>query len=486
MGLTLEQLLAVKTKEEHRDALLLHMQGVGYVQKRGPGEGSIALSGVALIEATVVIEIVVDGSLGNAYFRYSLDGGETDNGVDILVPSLGNYTIPSTGVTVTFANGPGLAEDSFFDGDTFTFDLAIPTLPTTSWHAGSVPLTIIETDAAANEDFSQSQLNVAKGGFLSTAEDAWLDLLLQEVYDTQRVQGQIAKHQVVLTDSANSGPHAITPGQLVAGTATGLRFSNSTGGNLLQGGTLTLTFDAEKRGTAYNVAIGAINTLLTSLPGVSITNTEVGSTGLSLLQQGVDRESNAAARARAQAQWGTLGTGAVEDAYRRWASDASDQVTRVRVKPDPVTPGNILLILAGPAGPVSGGVVATVEAAVQDKVVFGSVLTAQSAGSTAVAVSATVYVRAGYSGTALAQMLSNLNALFQGGTTNQGEELEGLPISDGTVKVYRTELLEMLQVAEGVRNVDLATFLPAAEETTVGLDNVAILSPTPVLTIVEV
>lgn len=484
MGLTLEQLVEAKTKEQLRDELLLAMQGVGYVAKVGAGEGSLSLSGVAAGEYEVKVKITTPGSLGVAEFRYSLDDGDTYNGADVVVPSGGNYVLTGTGVTLTFENGPGEADQSFLMGDIYSFGLTTPTLPTTSWHAGSLPRTVIEKDAEANEDFAASIQNVAKGGFLSTAEDAWVDLWLEEMYDLERTKGQIAKHTVVLEDVADSGPHNIVAGQLVAATATGLRFSNANGGTLTQGGTLSLTFEAEQRGTAYNVGVGAINVLLTSLPGVTVTNPDLGS-GTSITQQGTNRETDDAAKARAKQRWGTLGSGAVEDAYRTWAQEASDNVTRVMVKADPDVAGGVLLVVAGPAGPVDGDTVTAVEEGVEDKVPFGSILAVESAVATAVAISATVYVRAGYGSAALAAIQANLTALFQGGTNSVGEELPGLDISDGTVKVYRVDLIEQMQIPVGVRNIDLATLLPAAD-TTLADQHVATLSPAPAITIVEV
>lgn len=484
MGLTLEQLVEAKTKEQLRSELLLALQGVGYVRKVGGGEGWLTLTGVAEDELDVSIKITTDGGLGTAEFQYSVDAGDTYNAVDILVPSGGQYVLPDSGVTLVFENGPGEADVSFLVGDFFSFLLSVPTLPTSSWHAGSTPLTIVETDAQANEDMALTIQSIAKSGFLTEAEDHWLDLVLEDVYDLERSAGQVAQHTVRLTDAGSGGPYSIAAGQLVVSGASGLRFSNIASGTLLQGSTLDLTFQAEQRGTAYNLGLGGISRLLTALPGVTVANIDVGS-GSSITQQGVNRETDAAAQARAMLRWGERGDGAVEDAYALWATTASADVTRVLVKADPDVPGGVLLLLAGPAGTVDAGAISDVEDYIEPRVPFGSVLTVESAVATDVPITATVYVRAGYGSSALADMLTNLTALFQGGTNTTGELLPGIEISDGTVKVFRAELIEQMQIAAGVRNVDLATLVPAGD-TTLADERVATLDTAPVLTIVEV
>lgn len=484
MALTLAQLVPAKTKEELKEDLLLAMQGVGFVKKVGAGEGFITLSGVAEDELSIAVKITTEGTLGVAEFQYSVDGGDTYNGSDIAVPSGGQYEIPDTGVTVTFLAGPGEAEDSFLVDDVYSFEIAVPTLPTTSWAAGSTPLTIVETDAACHEDFALAVQNLAASGFLSTAVNAWLDLLCQEVYDVTRRPGQVAEHTVELTDAASGGPHSIAAGQLVATTAIGLRFANKASGILAMGGTLEMTFVAERRGSNYNVSIGAINALLTTLPGVTITNIDVGN-GTSLEVTGTDREADPAYRARAKGRWATLAAGGTEDAYLLWATTASGDVTRVKVKADPGTAGGLILLLAGPAGPVSGGAVSDVEDYIEPRVIFGGLITVESAVADPIAIEATVYVLAGYSAIALTEITENLDALIYGGTNSKDEVLPGVPISDGTDKVYRGDIIEAIQIATGVRNVDLGTLLPAAD-VTVAEDGVATLSPAIDITIVEV
>lgn len=59
----------------------------------------------------VKIKIILGGSLGTATFQYSLDGGRTYNGDNIT--SAASYTIPNSGVLLTFASGTYVANDVY-------------------------------------------------------------------------------------------------------------------------------------------------------------------------------------------------------------------------------------------------------------------------------------------------------------------------------------------------------------------------------------
>jgi len=96
--------------------------------------GDCALSGTAVNDYRIAVEILSDGDLGVATFKYSLDAGPDDTDEEqrnwsnpITVPSGGTYVVGSTGLTFTFSGG---ASTAFKDGDTFYFSAtaACPTL----------------------------------------------------------------------------------------------------------------------------------------------------------------------------------------------------------------------------------------------------------------------------------------------------------------------------------------------------------------------
>lgn len=482
MGLTFEQLLTVPTPDDVRALLFGALQGVGFVRKAGYGAGSVTASGTVILPASVRLKIATTGSLGTATFQLSTDGGAT-YGAAQAVPGGGSFAIPSTGVTVQFANGPAGSGDAFLAGDVYALELTTPTLAATSWHVGSVPRTLIETDAALMAEYAATQRAIAAGGYLSTATGDWLDILLREVYGTERIQGLPTQGTIRLADLASAGPFTIVPGQLWVGTTLGLRYSNVTGGILPQGGTLDLLWQAEKPGTAYNVSNSSVNVMFTTLPGVVVTNPGPGGGATWISQQGRNRETDAEAVARAKLRWPTLSTGATADQYTFWAKQTptyGQNVTRTKVKASATVPGQVDVYLAGPAGAVGGSTVTTVNDYIQPRINLTNLASVQSATNAPIVMAGTVYHFPGFGTVAQAQVAQNLAAYVYGGTDSAGVVQPGVPING---HVYRTALIEMVMQASGVRNVDLAT--PAAEDTTLGETEVATLN-TSALVFVEV
>lgn len=461
MGLTLSQLLEFPTKEGLREQMLLALQGVGFVRKTGTGTGALSLASTSVAARTynVRIRIAVAGELGTATFQVSTDGG-TNYAAAVTVPASGIYVVGTTGATVIFGAGPEGAGESFETGDYFDFDLSVPTLPTAAWQPGSTPLTLAELMAEACENLAVAVRNIAAGGLLRTAYGPWLDLVLENTYDLPRNAARATVGNVVLIDSAGAGPFTIAPGTVWVGTSGGLRFSNVNGGTLTLGGELTLSFQAEKPGSIYVVGGGTITQLLTSMPGVTVSNPNpVGGEWYTIA--GTDKETDAAAQDRAESRWPSLGIGTPAEAYDLWARTASDGVvTRTFVRPSPTQPGYIEVFLAGTGGSIGSPTIALVQDYVDERAGLTTVPVVDSAIAFGVIVDATAYVKAGQQVAASLAISQNLTALFGGGVNSVGEELPGIPI--GGV-VYRSQIIEQIQLAPGLRNVDLATLLPAAD-----------------------
>jgi hypothetical protein len=84
------------------------------------GNGTVTVSGNLRNEYDVLVEILSDGGLNEATFRVTIDGLV---GKIITVPdNKGEYIIPHTGLTITFAPG----NDGFKEGDTFSFSTTAP------------------------------------------------------------------------------------------------------------------------------------------------------------------------------------------------------------------------------------------------------------------------------------------------------------------------------------------------------------------------
>jgi len=465
VALTLDDLLSDVTADDWRAQLYAGLQGLGFTAYDGAAFGAVGVTGVPNANYTLAVKIASYVGSGNVVgFQYSLDGGGTYSSV-VSSASDGTYAITQAGVTVVFVAS---AQSPIFSvGDVYTIELLSPTLPTTSWEEGSTPRTLVDNNAAVLEDLSRKLKRIVAGGFLEYAFGGWLDLWGQSMYGLTRNPGRIAQGNVVLTETAGQGPTVINAGQLTFRSDSGLRYTNTAGGTLTALGTLSLPVSAEAVGTAYNVPVGTLKTLLTPLPGVTANNP--GTSGVWLTTQGLTRESDAEYKRRCKARWPGLGESkSVSDVYFLWATTASDQVTRVQPTPSVGTPGRLDIYIAGVAGALSSGVVSAVQSYIDPRAPFGTTPVVQSATNRVLNVTGTVYVETAQLAAAQAQVASNVLALQSGGTTTVNKVLPGIPIG-GTV--YASTIVDQIQDAVGVRNVTLTG--PA--DTTLGANEVAVL-----------
>jgi len=339
--------------------------------------------------------------------------------------------------------------------------LAGKAFPVTTWQSGGVARTIIELIAQGLADATALIANVAAGGFVGYAAGAWLTLLAKQLYDLDRKLAVVTQGTCVLTAAANSSGFTIAPGQIVAKSSSGLRFSNMNGGSLVAGGTLSLTFQGESAGSAYNVGVGAITVMVTPLPGVAINNPDNGS-GTWITSQGTDDENDASLQARCHARWPSLGSAPTQDVFNLWAVTADATVTRTKVLQDATTPGQVDLYLAGSSGGVSGGAVANVQAYVNPRLPVTNTCVASSATNELIDVVATLYVHAGFETSAQDAANSNLVAYMN------GVDIDGV--------VYESDVIEALQSPQGVRNVTLTKLCRDAVGTGVGDIDLSLIS----------
>lgn len=210
---------------------------------------------------------------------------------------------------------------------------------------GSEQRTLIEVEAQAQAELSALAPMIAAGGFLKTAAGDWLDLLAESKYDLTRAPSTFARYSLTLTASAASGPYTVAPGQLWASSANGRRFSNVDGGTLTRGGALALEFQAEEPGAAYNLPDASITTLITALPGVSVTNLAG-----SLIAAGANTESDDSLRRRCRLRWAQLGAG-TRAWYENAALAARDAVEQVLVLDEhPRGQGTVDVVVWGDGG----------------------------------------------------------------------------------------------------------------------------------------
>ena len=456
----LADLIVPRTKEQVLAQLIQALQGVGFVHQYGEGSGTITLAGIASMTGPVQVKIATEGEIGVGTCQYSLDSGVTWS-TAVTIPS--TLTIPLTGVVITFVAGTA---PSFIVDTVYGFNLAIPTFPVTSWATGSVPRTLIEIDADALSDVDSLIAAIAKSGFSRLASGPWKDLWAESMYQLSRGLSIGTKGYCTLTDTGYGGPFTISPNQLWVATASGKRYNNVTGGTLTLGGTLSLLFVAESPGASYNVGIGAISVLVTSLPGVTVTNPSNWLT-LSGAIQGVDAESDELLQSRMEGKWSTLGAGNTADAYDYWAKTATtktavydppagtDTVTRTLCRPSTSSPGTVEMFLAGSAGAVSATTVTTVDDYIQPLVELTSVAVIASASNQGITITGTVKVLTTLRAAAEAAAETAIEDLFRAIPIGGAILTTGLGVSREAIIAAIMQLSPIGISTTGVTDLDL-------------------------------
>jgi hypothetical protein len=479
---TFDALLRQRTPQDFKTQTLTALAGLGAVLQRGLGAGTLTLSGTPTESYSLAVRVTTAGVLGTAAVQVSTDGG-ANYGTAATVPSNGLLPTVYFGVVLLFANSEDVGQPSFAVGDVFTAEVSAIRFPATSWHAGSVPLKLVEGDSDALSEMEALSVAVAAGGFLETADPGlpetspagpWLRMHAAGVYGLTWRAGVLAQGQVVLTDAASQGPFVIQPGQLVVASTGGRLYRNSSGGTLAQGNTLTLTFTAEDVGVSYNVPNGAVTQLLTVLPGVTVSNPAVGGSGTWLTRQGTNPETQGELRNRCRSRWPTLGTGGPPGGYEFWATEASAEVTRVHVAASTTLAGAVNVYLAGPAGPVSSGAVEDVQEYLEQVSPTTVVPVALSATALSVVLVGTVRVPAAQLSGAKAVAEANLAALFAALPVG-GDKRGGTPgILDREALVAAIRPQDALgRSTTGVLDLDMS--LPAGD-IVLGAAQVAILA----------
>ena len=349
-------------------------------------------------------------------------------------------------------------------------DAATAGFPTTSWQSGSVPRTLLEVEAETLSGLYATRADAAAGGYLDTATGDWLTLLARGVFDEERTPAVQTIGLATLTCSSAAGPYTLALRTVWVSDAIGRRYVNTTAGTLASGGTLELEFTAEFGGAEYNVSNLAIDRMVTPLPGVTVSNPDPGS-GTWITTSGADEESDALLRERCRDKWSTLGSGSTESAYEYWARQASAEVRRVAVRDHDNlgvdTDGHVTVIVAGDSGPVSGGAVTAVETYIDSRRPVCDTVHVASADALPIGVTGTLYVRPGYSVSALADAIDQIDALAS-----------ELSIGD---TVFRAAIIEKAMIPDGAVNFVLLT---PATDTPLAFDEVPTFTVS--LSIVEV
>lgn len=399
---SLAELMAPLTVEQATQVMLDRLSGRGRVTHAGTGAGELSISGAPTAAHDIVVTVASDG--GNSVsLTWTIDG--TAGGPATFAKSSAPAALGSSGISIALDSG------AFAAADTYSFSVAPSMLPTTAWQPGSTPLSLLASEADPLADLSQLIAKIAASGLLESATGDWLTLLAWNVYGLRRNQATPTLGFVRLTNSGSS-PQTIAVGQLWLSDAVGHRYTNTAGGTLAASGTLDLPVQAEQLGAAYNVAQATIIAMVTPLPGVSCSNPVDWLTRTGAVP-GTDEESDDLLRQRCRARWSALGVGATVATYRLWARTADPAVQQVAVIQDGIVPGQVDVYIAGAAGaPLSGGIVAEVDAYIRPRMPVCTALLVASATAHAITVTATVYVSTAKMAAAKAAIEAALTSYF--------------------------------------------------------------------------
>jgi len=232
-------------------------------------------------------------------------------------------------------------------------------LPITAWQKGGVARSIILILATVYAAFTAIIALAIGGGFLDYAVGGWLTLLARNVYNVERIEATFATAaQAVRLTNTGGGQYDIAPGDLTfSALIYGQKklYRNTSSGTLLSGPGQTLLLDVQavEVGAASSAVPGAIDTLETTLLGVTCTNVSA--------VLGQDAETDPALRIRARESLGALSPHGPKDAYRfiaksaKRADGSSCGVTRIAI-PTPPGDGSLTVYVATSSGAVAGTV----------------------------------------------------------------------------------------------------------------------------------
>jgi len=168
------------------------------------------------------------------------------------------------------------------------------------------------------ETYEQRNVDAIKGGFLDTAEGAWLSIKTASDYNTPRQEATYAPCAIRLV-STNPNPFTLDPDDLTVLATSTCKTYRNTGATPTDGaiasrtlsgnGTLDLLVLAEEAGSGNSANTGEIDTIVSpAMFNVTVTNTTPAI--------GLDAEKDPPLRTRARGKLGALSPNGTWDGYR--------------------------------------------------------------------------------------------------------------------------------------------------------------------------
>jgi len=221
---------------------------------------------------------------------------------------------------------------------------------TTAWKPGAVVRTIIAGVSIVLAALSSLVASIASGGFLELATGSWLTLVARYVFGVERLDGTFATGDVTLTN-ASATPYSGGADDLIVANSTTDAVYRSTGAwSVPAFGVADVEVSAVEAGSDSTSPAGDIDTLVTTLSGVTVSNAAA--------LVGTDEEEDPALRTRCLERTGALSPNGPKDAYGYAARNAvnsdGDAIGVTRVATEAVGDGSINVWVATASGAVTG------------------------------------------------------------------------------------------------------------------------------------
>jgi phage-related baseplate assembly protein len=222
--------------------------------------------------------------------------------------------------------------------------------PVGSWASGAIMRTFIAVFASVAAPFTRIMVDVAKSGFLDTAESQWLAFLSEQQFDYSPTKATFATGDLTVNNT-EGGVFNFAAREFrvlyedINPAASYVNVDPFSLGSHEMGKHITI--EAEEIGSRSTAPAGAITTIVSSANGVECTNEAA--------VVGIDAESDASIKSEARLSTGPLSPNGPYAAYefvaRNFALNGGVVVTKAKAIVDNDL-GIATLYVAGPSGPI--------------------------------------------------------------------------------------------------------------------------------------
>ena len=302
---------------------------------------------------------------------------------------------------------------------------------------------------------------------VKSSDGSWLNLHCDGIEVSQKPATK-ALGTVRLTRTESQGNVPVPAGRVFKtqpdGTGRVLRFV-TTEETVLQDGETSVSVPvvSEDYGNAANVSAGQISEIVTTIPGVDgVENHEDW-----LDTEGADLESEGSLKERYTLTW-KGNNGCNKYAYEGWARGVTGVAGVSILDQHPRGQGTVDVVVRGSAGVPTAELLTKVEAAIQSEVPINDDFLVRGVAPVSVSITGNLVLVYGDPDTILADVQTQLNALF-----SANETMTGIFPFDIGEDVSRDRLVAVIMTVPGIKRIE---FTSPTEDQTVPKDGLAVLT----------